>query len=624
MIGIKNLKIGIKVVIAPAIATIFMVVIAVFANNALKSDKETLTEIVEVKFETYKMSSNLLTDIDMYHSILYKLFSYAAGGYAQSQIDEQLLILDKLQKTIKKEALYISKSKILDKKSKKAFTDALSDLSNYNTAVVGALDMLSIDVGMATPMLSITDEFFLAINIKLNAIKKTAMDANKASFESALKKIDNTLLSLNTLIIVALILSIFFIFAVTNSIKKPLLEFQEGLLEFFKYINKETQDAKLINISSKDEIGMMAKAVNDNISKIKVGIEEDKTMVQSAIEGANRAKLGFMDARITGDTNNPALNQLKDVINEMLESVESNINKAMTVLSSYSKYDYCSSIDVQHMDGDIKNLCADINSLGNAVTSMLVDNKKIGLVLASSADNLSINVDTLTNSANEQAANLEETAAAVEEITGNMQSNANHISQMDSYANEVSSSVSQGQDLASRTVESMEEINVQTNAIADAITVIDQIAFQTNILSLNAAVEAATAGEAGKGFAVVAQEVRNLAARSAEAAKEIKDLVEIATAKANDGKKISSDMIEGYEKLNSNIHNTLELITTVSTSSKEQLTAIEQINDAINTLDQATQRNAATASSTNKVAQEVSQISEKVVENTNEKEFIGK
>ena len=624
MLGIKNLKIGIKVVIAPAIATIFMVVIAVFANNALRSDKETLKEIVEVKFETYKMSSNLLTDIDMYHSILYKLFSYASGGYAQSQIDEQLNILSKLQKTIKKEALYISKSKILDKKSKKAFAAALDYLSNYDTAVIGALDMLSIDVGMATPMLSITDEFFLAINIKLDAIKKAAMDANKTSFINALEKIDNTLLSLNTLIIVALILSIFFIIIVTNSIKKPLLEFQEGLLDFFKYINKETQDAKLIDISSNDEIGMMAKAVNDNISKIKVGIEEDNAMVQSAIEGANRAKLGFMDARITGDTSNPSLTQLKDVINEMLESVESNINKAMEVLSSYSKYDYCSSIDLKDMDGDIKNLCSDINSLGNAVTAMLVDNKKIGLVLASSAENLSTNVDTLTNSANEQAANLEETAAAVEEITGNMQSNANHIAQMDSYANEVSASVSQGQDLASRTVKSMEEINVQTNAIADAITVIDQIAFQTNILSLNAAVEAATAGEAGKGFAVVAQEVRNLAARSAEAAKEIKDLVEKATSKANDGKSISADMIEGYEKLNSNIHNTLELITTVSTSSKEQLTAMEQINDAINALDQATQRNAATASSTNKVAQEVSQISEKVVANTNEKEFIGK
>ena len=136
---------------------------------------------------------------------------------------------------------------------------------------------------------------------------------------------------------------------------------------------------------------------------------------------------------------------------------------------------------------------------------------------------------------------------------------------MNQYANEVSISVTVGQELASKTAKSMDEINEQTQAIADAITVIDQIAFQTNILSLNAAVEAATAGEAGKGFAVVAQEVRNLAARSAEAAKEIESLVENATLKANDGKEISNKMIEGYEKLNSNIHSTLSLINDVST-----------------------------------------------------------
>ena len=161
-------------------------------------------------------------------------------------------------------------------------------------------------------------------------------------------------------------------------------------------------------------------------------------------------------------------------------------------------------------------------------------------------------------------------------------------------------------------------------AIADSISIIDQIAFQTNILSLNAAVEAATAGEAGKGFAVVAAEVRNLASRSAEAAREIKDLVVNATNKANEGKNISNEMIQGYEKLNNNIHNTLSLINEVSRSSKEQFSAMEQINDTVNNLDNVTQQNAASASEANKVAREVNEIAEKVVEHTNEKEFEGK
>jgi methyl-accepting chemotaxis protein len=170
----------------------------------------------------------------------------------------------------------------------------------------------------------------------------------------------------------------------------------------------------------------------------------------------------------------------------------------------------------------------------------------------------------------------------------------------------------------------MDEINVQVNLITDAISIIDQIAFQTNILSLNAAVEAATAGEAGRGFAVVAAEVRNLASRSAEAAKEIKTIVENATKKANDGKDIANHMIDGYKELNQNINQTINLISDIQNASKEQLLGIEQINDAVNQLDQQTQQNAAVASQTHDVAVITDQIAKLVVSSANEKEFVGK
>ena len=192
---------------------------------------------------------------------------------------------------------------------------------------------------------------------------------------------------------------------------------------------------------------------------------------------------------------------------------------------------------------------------------------------------------------------------------------------MAEFANKVIVSVEEGNRLANQTTKSMEEINSQVTAINEAITVIDQIAFQTNILSLNAAVEAATAGEAGRGFAVVAQEVRNLAGRSAEAAREIKNLVENANEKTNDGKIISDKMINGYVALNQNINKTIELINQVATASKEQKSGIEQINDAVAQQDRQTQKIASAATQTYEIATQTSKISKEIVEKVNEKEF---
>jgi methyl-accepting chemotaxis protein len=299
------------------------------------------------------------------------------------------------------------------------------------------------------------------------------------------------------------------------------------------------------------------------------------------------------------------------------------VNHSLGVLKKYQDNDFRVETTMK-CTGEICDLMNGINDLGHTISDMLVENKKNGLTLNESAKVLSANVEILNTSSQESASSLEETAAALEEITGNIRENVDHIKTMSKYASALNNSSKEGNSLATRTSKSMDEIDEQVHSINDAITVIDQIAFQTNILSLNAAVEAATAGEAGKGFAVVAGEVRNLASRSAQAASEIKEIVENATIKANEGKTIADEMIKGYDVLNENINKTIALIEDVTDASKEQQVGIEQINDAINELDQQTQQNASVAMRTKDVSSQTSEISQRIVNNADEKEFVGK
>ena len=460
-------------------------------------------------------------------------------------------------------------------------------------------------------------------------MRKYVHNSEKLNYEvhekteiSIKEEIDNKELFANIVAGIIILLLITLSLFIINNIKKSLATFQDGILGFFKYLNKETNNTHML-AESNDEIGTIAKVVNQNITKTKSLIDQDQKVIDAVKDAVEIAKTGLMKQKIEVSTSNEGLEELKDGFNDLLEVVSSkvcgNLNKIHDALESYEKLDF-----THRVTGNLGEVSHGLNTLAEIINKMLVDNKSNGMTLQDSSDVLMTNVDTLNTASNEAAASLEETAAALEEITSNIVNNTETVVKMSNYGNNVKDSVTQGQNLASQTTTAMNEIDTEVNAISEAITVIDQIAFQTNILSLNAAVEAATAGEAGKGFAVVAQEVRNLASRSAEAANEIKALVSNATTKADQGKKIADQMIDGYTHLNESITKTLEMISDVEMASKEQQIGIEQINDAVSTLDQQTQQNASVASHTKDIAVQTQQISHDIVDDANEKEFIGK
>ncbi|MDN5088125.1 methyl-accepting chemotaxis protein [Aliarcobacter butzleri] len=469
------------------------------------------------------------------------------------------------------------------------------------------------------------------LQLEIREIVEKVNNTNDSLGEKLALSIEEKTSFFNKLIYVVLclfaIIMIFIIYFTSKQINNSLMNFKEGLLKFFGYLNKESSKVELISLNSKDEFGEMAKVVNQNIERTQKVIEEDVALIEDAKVVMSRVNNGWYGQFIEKSTSNASLEEFKNNVNKMIDNTKNRFVHVNEVLTSYSKNNFIPALKMEANDergGVFETLVNGINTLQQTLTQMLVENKTNGLTLDKSSNVLLSNVDKLNLSSNEAAASLEETAAALEEVTSNVRNNTQNIAQMAKLSSEVTASASQGEKLANETTVAMDEINNQVNLINEAIGVIDNIAFQTNILSLNAAVEAATAGEAGKGFAVVAGEVRNLASRSAEAAREIKTIVENATSKANQGKSIATNMIEGYKELNQNISQTISLISDIQNASKEQLLGIEQINDAVTQLDRQTQQNAMIASQTHDVALITDEISKLIVSDADSKEFVGK
>ncbi|NQY24907.1 MAG: hypothetical protein HRT41_12815 [Campylobacteraceae bacterium] len=632
----KNLKLTTKIMGVVSILILCMSIISASAYFGLSKIGAEIEEIAEYQIPINTLITELEKDILEEEILTYELIIESKDVHSQKfkDIEKKISLLEKeTDKTIKEAEHLVEKAiehnnDVKTKNTYKLFLKELNVLEHEQNAFKKTLgqfenDLESGKVKNIDHEKEVLHEELDSMDKNIQKLMHQMENLLQHSTLQAEKDERSILRTIEIISSIALVLALVLSFFLVSSVKVSMHNFQIGLLGFFKYINKENKEVELLKYHSNDELGLMSKVINENILKTKNIIEDDNQFLKEVTFLVEEIKNGKLSHKLENKVSSLTLELLRNNLNEMIESLNNNIgndsNEILYVLEKFEKLDFRHKIK-----NDSAKVCMAVNNVGKLITQMLLENKANGLTLNNSSEILLENVNTLNKNSTETAAALEETAAALEEMTSNIRGNTQNIEKMSSYANLLTVSANEGEELANKTTKAMDEINMQVSAINDAIGVIDQIAFQTNILSLNAAVEAATAGEAGKGFAVVAQEVRNLASRSSEAAKEIKDLVENANAKANEGKTISDSMIIGYLGLNENISKTLELIKDVEFSSKEQLSGIEQINDAVTELDQQTQENVSIANNTQDIAEQTNEISTLIVSNANEKEFDGK
>lgn len=411
--------------------------------------------------------------------------------------------------------------------------------------------------------------------------------------------------SLNTVLIIMSILVIATLVVIAQMIANAIMYSVSGLKEGFETIQNSNNTDFRLQSKTNDEMSEIAHLFNKYMDKLEIVAKQDKEAIDDITRISKMMAVGFVSCRIKTRAGSSGVQDAIDGFNTALSEMEKATGEISRVMSALGTSNFAVEFETGKYSGELGGMMTSLQGLSESVGDFMALLSKNGMALNQGASTLTNASNDLSNSSNTQASSLEETAAAIEELTSNISANSQKATEMASLARETEQAASQGKSLADTTVMSMNEISKATQAINEAVNIIENIAFQTNILSLNAAVEAATAGDAGKGFAVVAQEVRNLANRSADAASQIKGLAELANTKSKDGLQVSENMMRGFDVINQKISQTTVLVQDVANGSREQMAGINQINSAVAQLDQMTQQNAALANEVSNLSSDI-------------------
>lgn len=417
--------------------------------------------------------------------------------------------------------------------------------------------------------------------------------------EDSAKLAKNTGYMLVLLAIAALFIGLGAAWFITRSITQPLAR----CISIAEKVGKGQTDVEIV-ADSRDETGLLLGALKNMVDAIRRMGGDATLLAKAGAEG--RLAVRADAAKHEGD-----FHRIISGFNETLDAVVNPVNEAAQVLEKVAARDLTPRVTGDYK-GDLGRIKVAVNQAVDNLDKALSQVSQATLQVSSASQQISAGSQSLAQGSNEQASSLEEVSSSLEEMASMTRQNADNAVQARSLSGEADQNARAGSEAMSRMNTAIVKIKDSSDQTAKIVKTIDEIAMQTNLLALNAAVEAARAGEAGRGFAVVAEEVRNLAQRSAQAAKSTADMIGESVKNAEDGVKIAQEVSRSFESIAGSSRKVNDLIGEIASASKEQSQGIDQVNTAVSQMDKVTQQTAANAEEAASSAEELSSQAEEL------------